>query len=486
MADYSFLLGAKPIQLPDPVQQMGSVVSLANAARQGQLAQYTLQQAQRNDAKAQALQQALPGLDLTDDNSVRAAMQQHPEAAQGILQAAQDYRKNAAEIAAKKATAQKDTSAAGKNQADTREKDLTAIGGIAGFYRDQAANATPDQLPAILARAQASLKSFGYDPSILNVPDGANPVDVLSGVANGSISAAKQADLANTKTGQAITMRGQDLTAGSAAARTAEMANYHNGRLAQGAAVLQGPDGGLTDDAVTNAAARYNMDGTLPPLGMGKSGASTRQAILNKAAELAAQGGISPDDQRINQLGNKADAAAMQQLSRQENMIGAFEKNFRLNADLALKMSSTVGNGGVPLVNQWLNAGKRAITGDPQLAAYDTAIDSTLKEYSKIVSGSMGNQQLAEGEINKARERLNAAQTPEAVTSVISFMQKETDNRMQAFQQQHAELRNKMRGQPPASPASSGSAPPKPQLGEKRDGYTYRGGDPALPSSWAK
>lgn len=37
-----------------------------------------------------------------------------------------------------------------------------------------------------------------------------------------------------------------------------------------------------------------------------------------------------------------------------------------------------------------------------------------------------------------------------------------------------------------APPGRSGGPPPPPKPGEKRNGYTYKGGDPSLPASWAK
>ena len=68
-----------------------------------------------------------------------------------------------------------------------------------------------------------------------------------------------------------------------------------------------GADVGFTPDAITNAAARYNTDGTLPPMGMGKSGSAGRAAILNKAAELAA--GVDPTQQRQDQILTKGELA---------------------------------------------------------------------------------------------------------------------------------------------------------------------------------
>ncbi len=75
---------------------------------------------------------------------------------------------------------------------------------------------------------------------------------------------------------------------------------------------LEGAESAFTPSAIVNAAYRYNTDGTLPPMGMGKTGSMGRSAILNKAAELAAIAGIAPEDQRKAQIGNKSDFANLQ------------------------------------------------------------------------------------------------------------------------------------------------------------------------------
>jgi len=211
---------------------------------------------------------------------------------------------------------------------------------------------------------------------------------------------------------------------------------------------------GFTPGAIDAAAARYNMDGTLPPMGMGKEGALGRRTILNRAAELSGLSNISPDDQRINQIGNKANTAALSKIQQQQTMVGAFEKNFNKNADITLELSQKVDRTGVPILNKWINAGKRSIGGDPDLAAFDQAIKSASNEYAKIISGSMGNTAVAEGEIRSMESKLNAAQTPEQVSAVIALMQRETKNRMTAFDDEKAQLRGTMgiRGQSAQAP----------------------------------
>lgn len=213
---------------------------------------------------------------------------------------------------------------------------------------------------------------------------------------------------------------------------------------------LQGAEAAFTPDAIKNAAARYNIDGTLPPMGMGKAGSAGRAAILNEAAMQAGASGVSPDDQRIAQIGNKANTAALTKIQQQQTMVGAFEKNFNKNADIALELSGKVDRTGVPLANKWINAGKRSITGDSDLSAFDASVKAVSNEYAKIISGSMGNTATAEGEIKKIEGLLNAAQTPEQLASVINLMKRETHNRMQGFEDEKTTLRSTMTTKKPA------------------------------------
>lgn len=224
-------------------------------------------------------------------------------------------------------------------------------------------------------------------------------------------------------------------------------------QAAQRTAAASGGGVELTPEARTAAAQRYRVDGTLPPnLGRGTQGAKNSIAILNEAAQLAAANGDTAEEQRIRQIANKASASALTQLSKQEAMVGAFEKNFNKNADLAIEQSKKVDRTGVPALNRWILAGKKNIAGDADVSVLDTAIKASVNEYTKIISGSMGNAAMAEGEIKKVEGLLSSASTDAQVVAVLNFMKKETGNRMTSFADQKAELTRGMRSAPAALP----------------------------------
>lgn len=210
----------------------------------------------------------------------------------------------------------------------------------------------------------------------------------------------------------------------------------------------------LSKDAIDDQANRFLTDGTLPSLGMGRDAIANRNAIINRASELARAQGMSND--RVTQLANKANTSALTQLTKQETMVGAFEKNFVKNVDIVDRLSKQTDNTGVPLLQKWINVGKKASSGDPNLAALAVAIKAVQNEYGKIVSGSMGNTAVAVSEIKRMEELLNAAQTPQDVQAVLNTMRQETRNRMEGFKEQKAELTGAMRGSTnkPAAPAN--------------------------------
>jgi hypothetical protein len=208
-------------------------------------------------------------------------------------------------------------------------------------------------------------------------------------------------------------------------------------KLTRDESVASGPQ--LNADAVTVAADRYLTDGTIPA-GISKP---QRTAIMNRGAELAKERGISGD--RLTQLETKANQAALADITKTEARVGAFEKNFIKNVGLVEKFSSQKDSSGVPILQKWINSGKKALTGDTQLASLAVAIKAVQNEYGKIVSGSMGNTAVAVSEIKRMEDLLNSAQTPQDVQAVLNTMRAETQNRMQGFKEQKAELSGSMK-----------------------------------------
>lgn len=213
-----------------------------------------------------------------------------------------------------------------------------------------------------------------------------------------------------------------------------------------------GTNEGFSPAAIENAAARYNLDGTLPPMGMGKAGSAGRQAILNRAAELNI--GTSGTDQRIGQIDAKNAATALSQVGKAKAMNGAFEQTANANADLALGLSDKVDRTGIPMINAGLQA-LRTGTGSPEATQFAAATGTFVSEYAKIMSGGMGNSPVSDAAAKKASNLLTTSMTADQFKGNVQLLQKEMRNRMQGFDDQENQIRTKMRGGS-STPAPSG------------------------------
>jgi len=202
----------------------------------------------------------------------------------------------------------------------------------------------------------------------------------------------------------------------------------------------------MSPDAIEAAAARYNMDGSLPPnLGRGAQGAALTAKILSKAAEVAKANGDAPEAGRIKQLANKASAQALGQLTKQEQMVGAFEKNALKNLDIAVQASKEVDRTGIPVLNRWILAGKKSLAGDAAVSRFHAANTTFVNEYAKIMSGSMGNTVVSDSLRRETETLLATKDTPEQYEAVTALMKQEMANRMKGFAEQKAELTGSMK-----------------------------------------
>lgn len=203
----------------------------------------------------------------------------------------------------------------------------------------------------------------------------------------------------------------------------------HSEWKGDGGDLSSGDVSSLSPMAIDAAATTYLTTGQLPALGIGKASAQVKKQIMNRAAEIASGQGMSAADVSAGQITGKATVGGINQLQKQATMINAFEKTAKMNADVALKLSAQTGRTNVPIFNEWLQAGQKAVTNNPTLNAFNLANETLVSEYAKIMSGSMGNTAVAASERKHAREMLGTARTPEEYQAIVNTMIIDMGNR---------------------------------------------------------
>lgn len=328
-------------------------------------------------------------VDLSNPDHVGRALAIAPDVAPGLLKTVQDSATARAQagkaIADTGETTQKTQAAA----YDLRiKKSDQAIKDIAGF-------ATPQDA---LASLQSHVDAGDIDPDKAQMVRSTMPQDPAKfsdwkiGMIRNIMSAKDQMQYSTPDANTAAT---NARVAAEGAANRANQVKVTQ-MVSDRQDASDAPNASFTPDAIDNAARRYNFDGTLPPMGMGKAGSAGRTAILNRAAELAS--GVDGTQQRSDQLGNKADAAARASSLRAYSAAGKEGQalqatNTGLNhLELVEQLAQAQKNGNNQLFNSIANK-LAAATGQPAPTNMAAAITMVSPEVSKAVIGAAGGQQ---------------------------------------------------------------------------------------------
>lgn len=213
--------------------------------------------------------------------------------------------------------------------------------------------------------------------------------------------------------------------------------------LARGQGKAAEEDTPLTPDAVELLAGKYLNNGTLPPMGAGKTGTRNRSAILNKATELAHGLGLTADDLVAGTASVHAAGKALDRTSQTIAANTGFEQTAIKNADLMLQLAPKGGGqSNIPVVNRWLQAGRKQVLGDPDVTGFDAALGAFSEEYAKVMTGSLGGTAATEGARHDAAERLGRYATQGQLAAGVAVMKQEMANRTNSLREVQSGLRD--------------------------------------------
>lgn len=191
----------------------------------------------------------------------------------------------------------------------------------------------------------------------------------------------------------------------------------------------------LTPEALDQSARRYLKSGELPPLGMGDK--STRQNIINRAAEL---------DHDSDIAGSKAEyqagKSALTSIERQYGVTRTAEKTADKTLSIVEDVSNKVDRTGSPLVNRYLLYLKGQVAGDTETQKLDNAIETASSEYARVIAGGTGNQQLTDAAQAKGKRMLQAAMGKGTMKAVMNQMRQEMAAKNSAYSEVLKDLRS--------------------------------------------
>lgn len=222
---------------------------------------------------------------------------------------------------------------------------------------------------------------------------------------------------------------------------------------AVGEAVSLSPEG-LSNQVDTYIASRGAI---MPSFGFGKQGKADRDRFYNELASSMKEQNITAGDIASGKAEYKANAASLTQVSKMRNSVESYEQTVQKNMDLlSTLLDKGAAKGSAPVINRWIQAGRASIQGDPDVTAYNTAIQTVVNEYAKVMAGGTGSSAASSDSARaEAGHLLNTAQTPQQVKAAIQTMRAEMSNRIEALKAQEGDLKKRLGSSGGSEPAPS-------------------------------
>lgn len=200
-----------------------------------------------------------------------------------------------------------------------------------------------------------------------------------------------------------------------------------------------GGTGGLSDEALNQAAERFAKTGDLPALGMGAAG--TRTAIMNRAAQL-----FPKVDQAANQAEYRANRESLRRLQAAADAVEAFEQTALKNLDNFTRVAKPVIDTGHPWINKPLRVVAERGLGSTEVAAFNAARRVAINEIAKVVSNPNLSSVLSDTARREVEELHPEGATLAQLYRISEVLKQDMAARRQSYQEQISAIQNRLRG----------------------------------------
>lgn len=239
----------------------------------------------------------------------------------------------------------------------------------------------------------------------------------------------------------------------------------------------------LDSDTVVAEAHYLRLTGKMSALGLGSS-IARKQILDERGKELREEHSSIATD-----IARQSDIHALQQqlnnLARSRGNLEGFAATAMKEADLTLEKAKAGEGGGVPMINRWVQAGRRSIKGDPAVSSFDAALISFKNEYARIMSSPTATGgQTSDAARSEADTLINSQMSPEAIQETIATMKQGMVNRISSIREEYEATKGRIAQLGGEVDGGQGAFPNAPRIGTVEDGHRYKGGDPSQPSSW--
>ena len=207
----------------------------------------------------------------------------------------------------------------------------------------------------------------------------------------------------------------------------------------------------LDENGIDYVAQDYRRNGSSV---LSRFSATDKAKVINKASELAKADGNTSEAESLQRFSIHANQIALNQLTKQEQLVVAYEKTADKQLNLLVELGRKVPKTDWPIVNSALMKGEKNIAGSPAANNFLSSAIATQGEFAKILSGSTSAAGATDASRREAAEMISPYLSEEGLESLVPNLKREMEFRKQGYVEQKAELL-KASVQPKNTPSST-------------------------------
>ena len=207
----------------------------------------------------------------------------------------------------------------------------------------------------------------------------------------------------------------------------------------------------LDENGIDYVAQDYRRNGSSV---LSRFSATDKAKVINKASELAKADGNTSEAESLQRFSIHANQIALNQLTKQEQLVVAYEKTADKQLNLLVELGRKVPKTDWPIINSALMKGEKTIAGSPEANNFLSSAIATQGEFAKILSGSTSAAGATDASRREAAEMISPYMSEEQLESLVPNLKREMEFRKQGYAEQKAEL---LKGsvQPKNTPSST-------------------------------
>jgi hypothetical protein len=167
-------------------------------------------------------------------------------------------------------------------------------------------------------------------------------------------------------------------------------------------------------------------------------------SIMNSRTQLMRESGITAQDVVSGQAGFKADMASLNKITPQFDAITAFKNTAIRNGKILKTLAEKADTTGVPVAERWIRAGRKAIGGDPDIAAFDAQMNLYRAEAARILTQPNLSGVLTDTARKEMEEVIRNSASAKQIVRVVDLLETDFKNREETLVEQIGAIRSRM------------------------------------------